>query len=543
MDSYRQTKIFNLVMIVQWVIIALLLVYTQLPFTSNEPLDLKPVYWFLVLAVLYALAYTKLPKEIYCNSKFFYWTSLLYQFSIAYLVYYTGGIDSDLHWLFLLPILFISSYYGMYEGLFSAFIATILLAFIYMVDPQQPALTIFLHIYIRRVAVFWTVAFFTGLFANESISERTELATFRDLSSSQQLSTTADLNILLEQINQNLLQYINADVSCLMLLDADKKHLVIRSIESTTNDINGQNKRIIIGEGIAGQVAKTQIPLFVQDTTKVTQFKPQGYEERLRSMLSVPLRVQNTLIGVLSVGRFSSKKFKKDDLRKLSALAGEASVSIHNTQLFTQLQEMHLDIIKSLTAAIEAKDPYTRGHSEEVTKYAMAIAKRLDLSWSEIETLKTASLLHDIGKLGIKEDILLKTEELNAEEWAIIQTHPNIGIRILGSCTTLHEAIPLILYHHERYDGSGYPVGLKGENIPLGSRILAVADSFEAMISNRPYRNALSLKEAINELNGNAGSQFDPYIVQIFVELILSDKSLQKRIIKNGKKSKVEIPC
>jgi len=298
----------------------------------------------------------------------------------------------------------------------------------------------------------------------------------------------------LKQINENVARYLDADCSCLMLLDNEAKQLAMVATHGVDDDTM-KNTCIKLGEGIAGQVAKTETPLLLQDISEDTRLKLQLCDNRLRSVLSVPLKVGGKLIGVLNVGSITPKKFTKDDLRRLSALAGEAAVAIHNAQLFTQLQEVHLDAIRALITAIEAKDPYTRGHSEQVTRYTLAIAEKLNLSKAEKELLKTAGLLHDIGKICINEEILLKRGKLNSEEWEAIKAHPGVGARILASGTALRKAIPLILYHHEHYDGGGYPVGLKGDSIPLGSRILAVADAFEAMIADRPYREALGMRK------------------------------------------------
>lgn len=202
----------------------------------------------------------------------------------------------------------------------------------------------------------------------------------------------------------------------------------------------------------------------------------------------------------------------RDTILTLRALVEKQKLKADNIQL--------LETIKSLALALEARDPYTLGHSEQVTAYSVAIAERMKLSREEIERIREAGLLHDIGKIGITDAILLKPDRLTAEEYDKIKEHPEIGKRILAPVRSLADKIPFIYYHHERYDGKGYPEGLKGEKIPLGARIIAVADTFQAMTSDRPYRKALSRQIAIDELNHNKGTQFDPKIVDEFLAIV-----------------------
>ena len=176
-----------------------------------------------------------------------------------------------------------------------------------------------------------------------------------------------------------------------------------------------------------------------------------------------------------------------------------------------------LDTIKVLAMALDARDHYTHGHSAQVTEYSIAIAQRMGLSFKEIDDLRDAGLLHDIGKIGISDAILLKPGRLTEAEYLKIKEHPAIGKKILEPVASLADKVPLIYHHHERFDGKGYPLGLKGTTIPLGARILAVADSYQAMTSDRPYRNALPLSVAIEELVKNKATQFDPQIVDVFV--------------------------
>jgi putative nucleotidyltransferase with HDIG domain len=176
-------------------------------------------------------------------------------------------------------------------------------------------------------------------------------------------------------------------------------------------------------------------------------------------------------------------------------------------------------MLSVLTGAIEARDPYTRGHSARVTALAEELALRLGWSEERLASLRIGGPLHDIGKLAVSDEVLRKEGRLDDGELAQIREHPKIGARILLRMAALREAIPYVLYHHERWDGQGYPSGKAGEEIPLEARVLAVADAFDAMTSDRPYRRALTREQALAEIERCAGTQFDPRIAQVFLEL------------------------
>jgi putative nucleotidyltransferase with HDIG domain len=185
-----------------------------------------------------------------------------------------------------------------------------------------------------------------------------------------------------------------------------------------------------------------------------------------------------------------------------------------------ELRSSYFSTIQALAAAVEAKDPYTRGHSESVARYASLIGQTLNLTSHDLEGIRVAGILHDIGKLVLDSTILAKTDDLAPDEWALIREHPRVGAKILKPAILPWAVVPLVYHHHERYDGSGYPEGIKGELIPLGARILAVADSFDAMNSDRSYRARLSPPEILSEMEAAAGRLFDPELVAIFLLLV-----------------------
>jgi HD-GYP domain-containing protein (c-di-GMP phosphodiesterase class II) len=195
-------------------------------------------------------------------------------------------------------------------------------------------------------------------------------------------------------------------------------------------------------------------------------------------------------------------------------------VVIDNTNLYLDLERFVINVVKALVHAIEAKDVYTRGHSERVSRCCTRMAERLNLDSRQKVSLHWASILHDIGKIAIAEHILNKPEALTDREYGIIQEHPKKGFHILKPLEQLSDALPGILHHHERWDGGGYPRGLKGKGIPVLARVIAVADTFDALTSERPYRAARSQQEALAIIRELAGTQLDPDLVNVFHEVM-----------------------
>lgn len=228
-------------------------------------------------------------------------------------------------------------------------------------------------------------------------------------------------------------------------------------------------------------------------------------------------------INYAKIYRYIKKPYTPDKLMLIVESALETyQLKIDNENLITDLKDLFSGTIKAIIEALDAKDSFTLGRSRRVAFYALKIVNKMALSPSEVSQIELAGLLHDIGMIGVAENILNKTQQLTEDEYEKIKMHVQYSVKILEDIKQLQDITEIIKYHHEHYDGNGYPYGLKGEEIPLGSRIIAIADAYDSMISNRAYRKSRTPAEALEIIRNGAGVQFDPYLVQIF-ENILPD--------------------
>ena len=334
------------------------------------------------------------------------------------------------------------------------------------------------------------------------------------------ITSAIDLETVLQQIVQMSIGLLDAKISSIMLLDEESQELVIAAAHGLSEGYIRKGP-IQVGESIAGRVITEGRPIAVDDIQQDPRhvYSDHARTEGLRSLLSVPLNLKDRVIGVLNIYTDEPHEFNPHEINLFTSLASQAAIAIENARLFESLEEIYIEVITAMASAIDARDAYTHGHSNRVTEYAVAIADAMRLSPAEVDIIRNASILHDVGKIGIKEDILKKPGRLTEEERREMEYHPFIGTKILQSVKLLEPVMPLVYHHHERYDGTGYPDGLRGEDIPLGARIISVADAFESMTSDRPYRKALPLEEAMAELRYGAGRQFDPRVVEVFLKL------------------------
>lgn len=277
-----------------------------------------------------------------------------------------------------------------------------------------------------------------------------------------------------------------------------------------------------IGRKIAGLVVLKKKPIVINniDHNKRVEYAHQLIKEGVRSVLGVPIIFNSQPLGVLVTYSSREHQFSTEEIGLFSTFASQAAIAINNARMHENLHRIYLSAIKALVLAMEARSPYMKGHSKRVTRYAIKIARHMQLNEPEIDIIRYCANIHDVGKIAIPDEILNKPGKLTHSERIIIQQHPAKAQEMLLPLKFLEPGMPVVRHHHERYDGKGYPDGLGKKKIPLGARILSTVDAFDAMISERPYRHKLSLKQAIKELKVNAGSQFDPEVVKIFLKLL-----------------------
>ena len=336
----------------------------------------------------------------------------------------------------------------------------------------------------------------------------------------KKVGSVSEVAKLLDEILRMTQQTMRASASSMLLIDREKRELYFRVTGGRAGNVLSQI-RLSIDSGIAGWVARHGKPSITNDVTSDPRFnseidKATGFVTR--SVLAVPLVSGRKVVGVLEVlNKVDGSGFNEQDLEVLTALASTAAIAINNAKLHQAVLDGYKSTVEALAAAIDAKDPYTRGHSQRVMEYALMGATFLSFSPEELQAVEFGGLLHDVGKIGIDDSILRKSGGLTHEEWLVMHNHSLIGANIIGEVPFLEMARDIVLHHHERYDGGGYPGGLKGEDIPIGARLMAVADAFDTMTTDRSYRAARSIERALSELGQRVGAQFCPVAVEAFV--------------------------
>lgn len=354
----------------------------------------------------------------------------------------------------------------------------------------------------------------------EKVKERTKELTIL-YSVGLDVLSTLRLDEVLQIIVDRVCAVLELEICSVLLVDKESGSLKIRFSRGLDKEII-ENTKIKFGEPISGWVAEHKQPVLVADIETDPRFGKRNQEKYYtHSFISVPLVIKDEVIGVVNANNKRSKlPFTEDDFRFIKGIGNEAAIAVENAQLYSSLEDTYLRTVMALTSAIDARDHYTKTHSEHVTEFAIAIAREMGLSEKEVEEIKQACQLHDLGKIGVHDFILTKPGKLSPEEWDEIKLHSLKSAEILRPLLFLNGVIELVEQHHERYDGRGYPFGIKGENIRLGARIMAVADSFDAMITERPYRKAFTKEEAIEELKKCSGTQFDPKAVEAFLKVL-----------------------
>jgi HD-GYP domain-containing protein (c-di-GMP phosphodiesterase class II)/putative methionine-R-sulfoxide reductase with GAF domain len=342
-------------------------------------------------------------------------------------------------------------------------------------------------------------------------------------SASKVMSSILDVNILLRQVLETCIHIVFSKAGMIMLFNPDSMQFEIKTCHGLIDmrcayefriDSDSELCERLASELNAVLIGNIDENIDLADLTNYLKFK-------VKEIICVPLHTKQKVTGMMLVISDSSQNnFVSSDLSILSALSTQAAVVIENAKLYESMKDQFLSTIRVATNALEFKDAYTSGHSERVTEFAVLLSKEMNLAQEDIENIRQASILHDIGKIGISETILTKKGRLTDEEFATIKLHPSIGDSIVEPMALNPAVRAGIRNHHERWDGRGYPDGLAGEKIPFSARIIALADAFDAMTSNRPYRDAMAMEKVYSEFIKCAGGQFDPKLAEIFVNML-----------------------
>jgi HD-GYP domain-containing protein (c-di-GMP phosphodiesterase class II) len=346
--------------------------------------------------------------------------------------------------------------------------------------------------------------------ANETLHKYKEITMLYDFS--EKAASCLDSKEISRFVISEAKRLIKADNISVMLSndDSDAFEVITHNGKETYSEEMAR-----LQEGVAVSVMETGKAEIINDIKSDSRYA--SNMDDLISVMFAPLKVKDKSIGVVKLGSRSRMEYSAEDLKLFTSLASQTAVAIENARLYENLKDAFIATVHTLAETIEKRDPYTGGHTKRVMQYSLAIGRASGLSDDEMRRLELAAVLHDIGKIGVRDSVLLKNGRLTDEEFEEIKKHTIYGEEILNHIKHFKNAIAGVKYHHERYDGRGYPDGVKGEDIDITARIIAIADTFDAMTTDRPYRKGLSLETAFEELKRCSGTQFDPELVNAFL--------------------------
>jgi putative nucleotidyltransferase with HDIG domain len=338
------------------------------------------------------------------------------------------------------------------------------------------------------------------------------------------LNSTLALDRVLYLIISNAVEMLECEAGSILLYNKEKDCLIFSASTSADSEtLDGIP--VPLSDSLAGAIFSKNEPIVVQNVNKDIRHNASVAAQihfQTHSLLGVPMSFQNRVIGVLEALNKQHGTFTEEDKKILTAIASQAAVAIENAQLVQALQESYDTTLEGWAAALDLRDKETEGHSQRVTLLAVQLAQEIGVSKEALTYLRQGALLHDIGKMGVPDRILHKHGPLTDQEKVIMRQHPVNAYHMLYPIAHLRSALDIPYCHHEKWDGSGYPRGLKGEEIPLAARIFTIIDVWDALRSNRPYRKAWSVKKTIAYIQKQAGKSFDPHIVKSFVDAIPS---------------------
>jgi len=426
---------------------------------------------------------------------------------ITWSVFLAGGLARAVSYLYVAPIMAAAMFLGDFWAIGVALVAgiiTIPIRLDLQTGQQQSLLDVF-----ARFGIFYALALLTARLASWWRSGAQDLSAL--LQASRELSTSLRLEALLSMIARRAAEIAGADASCVLLREGRDKSLVVRAAfgiepRDCQHGLEDLDRAALNGKAVA-----------LDDLDPESAQRTRNRSPSLGSVLALPLVKGQQALGIMRVYAAAGGRFNSHARRLVQGLADQAVLAIENARLYESVRSNYWETVRALSRAIEAKDPYTLGHSERSTEYALRLASYMGLSEEELERIRFGGILHDIGKIGVAEHILGQGSDLSFQDETLARLHPLIGKSIVEPVEFLRPATDIILYHHERWDGLGYPEELAGRNIPFLARLFAVANAYDTLISDQPGRLGLRPEVALTRLRGGAGTEFDPDIVQAFV--------------------------
>lgn len=432
---------------------------------------------------------------------------------VTYLAYLDGGSAGSFIHFYYIPIVLASYFLGDVGGIVASFAAAVLAALLPL-SPGTPQP--WKDILIRGV-LFYFIGLTTARLFAKMEERRADAASLVEVSRLVNASLRA--TDVLRTIAETAVRMTAAKAAAIRLLDRKREELLPAASYGLSLDYLSKGP-VRLRESPLDQEAVTGKTVVMLDITKDPRFRYQAEakEEGLVSLLTLPLQRAGVTFGVLRVYSRAPHQWSRRERRLLQAFAEHAALAIHNARLHEDLRRSYFETVTALARAIEAKDPYTLGHSERVTDFSLLLGRALGLTAEQLETLRFAATLHDIGKIGLSDHSLSRLGSLDMNDEMLVRMHPLIGLSILQPVEFLAPTLEAVRYHHEQWDGNGYPEGLAGESIPRLARVLAAANYYDNIRTGTPAKPGMTEGEAAQALRRAAGKELDPELVPVFLQ-------------------------